>query len=206
MLRGADIIPTENLVEFAAGIDERRAQSLDFRFHHEDALLEKANERPAFGWGSWSRWRVFDETGRDITVSDGAWIINISQRGWLGYIAKFGFLTLPLLLLFLRRKRYQVGLATSGLCLIVAANLVDLLPNDSLSPLLWLATGALLGAPRTQDRRAFRGDRTTGRAHRSDCRLGLRPGCAGHILQPLSPHAPARRAGVSAAERLTWPA
>lgn len=146
MLRGAHLIPTDAFVEIVATeIDPSRAQSLGFRFHHEDALLEKANERATFGWGGYTRWRIYDEQGNDLTVSDGAWIINIAQRGWVGYVAQFGFLSLPLILFFFRRKRYDVELATTGLCLIIAANLVDLLPNDSLSPLLWLAAGALLG-------------------------------------------------------------
>jgi hypothetical protein len=146
MLRGADIIPTDELVELVTEqFGAPRAQSIDFRFHHEDNLLEKANERPVFGWGGYTRWRAHDEDGTDITVSDGVWIITISQRGWVGYLAQFGFLTLPLIVFFFRRKRYDIGLVTSGLCVVIAANLIDLLPNSSLSPLLWLSVGALLG-------------------------------------------------------------
>lgn len=146
ILRGAHMIPTDAFVEtVATQIDPSRAQSLEFRFHHEDALLAKANERPVFGWGGYTRWRIYDEQGNDLTVSDGAWIIKISQRGWVGYVAQFGFLSLPLILFFFRRKRYDVELVTSGLCVVIAANLVDLLPNDSLSPILFLAAGALLG-------------------------------------------------------------
>jgi hypothetical protein len=146
MVRSSGLIQTEALTQVvAAQFGEDRARSLGFRFFHEDNLLEKASQRPVFGWGGYTRWRVHDEEGNDITVSDGAWIITLSQRGWLGYISEFGFLTLPIMLLFLRRKRYDVTLATSGLCVLIAANLIDLIPNDSLSPLLWLSAGALLG-------------------------------------------------------------
>jgi hypothetical protein len=146
MLRGADIVPTDELVELVTEqFGASRAQSIDFRFHHEDTLLEKANERPVFGWGGYTRWRAHDEAGTDITVSDGVWIITISQRGWVGYLAQFGFLTLPIIVFFFRRNRYDIGLVTSGLCVVIAANLIDLIPNSSLSPLLWLSVGALLG-------------------------------------------------------------
>ncbi|MEL6952853.1 MAG: hypothetical protein AAFN09_13455 [Pseudomonadota bacterium] len=145
ILRGSDMVPTEALTEMAAGIDERRAASLQYRFDNEDLLLGKANERPAFGWGWWTRARVYNEFGVDISVPDGAWIVTIGERGWVGYIGYFGFLTLPMVLLFLRRKRYEVGLVTAGLCMATAANLLDLLPNASLSPVLMLSAGALLG-------------------------------------------------------------
>lgn len=145
MLRGADLVPVERVLAVAESLDENRAASLAFRFYHEDTLLEKANERPVFGWGTWGRWRVYDEEGRDITVSDGEWVITIAEWGWIGYIGKFGLLCIPLILFTLRQKRYEIGLATSGLCLVIAANLIDLIPNAEPSPIIWLAAGALLG-------------------------------------------------------------
>jgi hypothetical protein len=145
MLRGADLVPVDRILAVAESIDERRASSLAFRFYHEDALLEKAAERPVFGWGTWGRWRIHDEDGRDITVSDGEWVITMAEWGWVGYIAKFGLLGLPLILFTLRQKRYEIGLATSGLCLVIAANIIDLIPNSAPSPIIWLAAGALLG-------------------------------------------------------------
>jgi hypothetical protein len=145
IIRGANLVPMEQMVEIAANYDEDRARSLAFRFYHEDKLLEKANERPIFGWGTWGRWRVYNEDGEDTTVSDGEWVITMSEWGWVGYIAKFGLLGLPLILFTLRQRRYEVGLATSGLCLIIAANIIDLIPNSAPSPIIWLAVGALLG-------------------------------------------------------------
>ncbi len=145
MLRGAGLIPVEQVLSVAESLDEQRAASLAFRFLHEDNLTAKANERPVFGWGTWGRWRIYDEEGRDITVSDGEWVITIAEWGWIGYIGKFGLLCLPLILFTLRQKRYEIGLATSGLCLVIAANLIDLIPNAAPSPIIWLAAGALLG-------------------------------------------------------------
>jgi hypothetical protein len=145
ILRGSGLVPTEAIVEMAEGIDEARAGSLEFRFENEDVLLDRANERPTFGWGWWARARVYDEEGRDISITDGTWIIAIGETGWIGYIGQFGLLTFPIMLFFLRRRRYEIGLATSGLCLVTGANLIDLLPNASLTPVLMLCAGALLG-------------------------------------------------------------
>lgn len=145
ILRGSGTVPTDNIVAAAAGIDGERAGSLQFRFDNEDQLLDKASERPVFGWGWWSRARVYDENGRDISVTDGSWIIIIGEIGWIGYLSHFGLLTIPIMLFFLRRRRYDISLVTSGLCLVTAANLIDLLPNSSLTPVLWLCAGALLG-------------------------------------------------------------
>jgi len=145
VLRGAGYIPLEPVLSVAEKIDPSRAGSLRFRLENEDRLLAKAKQRPIFGWGGWSRSRVFDEQGRDISVTDGRWIISIGQGGWVRYIAEFGLLSMPILMLTLRRRRYQVTLATSGLCLVLAANLVDLIPNAGSSPLTWLMAGALMG-------------------------------------------------------------
>jgi hypothetical protein len=88
---------------------------------------------------------VYDESGRDISTTDGRWIIAIGSEGWLGYLARFGLLTLPIILLTLRKRKYEVTLATSALSLLLAGNLVDLIPNATSTPLTWLMAGALLG-------------------------------------------------------------
>ena len=146
MLRGADVVPTEQVVAFAEQIDTDRAASLNFRLEQEAALLERANIKPLFGWGGWGRSRIFNEaTGRDESVTDGLWVITIGTSGWVGYIAKFGLLILPVVLLAYNRQRYGLTLATSGLALILAINLFDLLPNAGLTPVTWLIAGALAG-------------------------------------------------------------
>lgn len=146
MLRGAGYIPTEEIHEIALSYSEDRAQSLKFRLDNEDRLLEKANEKPLFGWGSWGRNMVYDiYTGRNISVTDGTWIIFIGTFGWFGYIARFGLITIPIILLALNRRRLDISIATAGLAIVLAANLVDLLPNSSLRPITLLIAGALMG-------------------------------------------------------------
>lgn len=149
MLRGADLVPVDAMVEQAAARSAERAQSLEYRMHNEDQLLAHARERPWFGWGPWGRNLIYDvTTGKSDSVTDGTWIIVIGIFGWAGYVAQFGLLTLPLLLLPLRIRRGPpgaAGLYAGPMALILGINMIDLLPNSSLTPLTWLMTGAMLG-------------------------------------------------------------
>jgi hypothetical protein len=147
LLRTADIVPTDYLVGAAASISEERAGSLQFRFDHEQKVLERASQRILFGWGRFGRSRIFDEWGHDVSVTDGRWAITLGQFGVFGFLAEFGLLALPVFraasaLRFVESERDRILLAT--LALIIAANMVDLLPNASLSPWTWLLAGALL--------------------------------------------------------------
>ncbi len=146
VLRGSGFVPLERITSAAASIDVGRASSLQTRFDNEEMILEKAEQRPIFGWGSWGRWRVYDsETGADITISDGYWVITIGSGGWARYLFEFGLLTMPIFLLFLRSGQLKVGRETSTLALILAGNLIDLIPNASVTPITWILAGALWG-------------------------------------------------------------
>jgi hypothetical protein len=147
VLRSAGYIPVDTVYEFTKERSEDRAQSLKFRLDNEDILLERANEKPVSGWGGWGRSRVYDkEESKELSVADGAWIIIIGQSGWLGYIVQFGLLTLPLLLLgFGSKHKLRLPLATSGLVVVLSINLIDLIPNGTLTPVTFLLSGALFG-------------------------------------------------------------
>ena len=94
-LRAEGIFPTERMVAAAGGPLSDRGQSLDFRFVNEDALLQRASQKKLFGWGSYGRNRVYDENGRDMAVTDGAWIISFGM---------YGYARLPPLLRDVRRQ------------------------------------------------------------------------------------------------------
>ena len=144
MLRGAGLVPTDAIHSLAQSVSEQRAGSLKYRFDHEDALLARANEKPFAGWGSWGRNRIYDpETGRDLSVTDGLWVITVGSYGWFGYLAQFGMLTVPILMIL--RRANQTPATTAGLALVLAANLVYLIPNSALAPTGWLAAGAIAG-------------------------------------------------------------
>ena len=82
-LRATDFFPTMYLVDTAASVSDDRAQSLKFRFDQEQQLLDHAWKRFSFGWGRFGRNRVYDEeSGRDLSVTDGQWIITMGQFGF----------------------------------------------------------------------------------------------------------------------------
>jgi hypothetical protein len=148
-LRSLDLFPTDALVDAASAVNQDRADSLKMRFDNEDALLRHALERPLFGWGRFGRHRLYDEdTGKDITVTDGRWVITLGQFGWFGFIAEFGLLGMGVFRAF---SALAVANTTSdrvllsGMSLIVAVSVLDLLPNSGLVPWVWLMSGALLG-------------------------------------------------------------
>ncbi|RYI23339.1 MAG: hypothetical protein EON48_07865 [Acetobacteraceae bacterium] len=144
MLRGGGLIPVDTVYEIAQSISEDRASSLKFRLDNEDALLDRANEKPVAGWGSWGRNSIFDpDTGRMTSITDGIWLIFIGIFGWLRYIGRFGLLTVPILLFALRRN--GPSLITPGLIMVHSVALVDLLPNAGLVNYVWLMAGATAG-------------------------------------------------------------
>ena len=148
-LRATDLFPTAHLVDMAELVSDDRARSLKFRFDQEQQLLNHAWERFTFGWGRFGRNRVYDEdSGRDMSVTDGRWIITMGQFGFFGFLAEFGLLALPVLraassLRYAASAHEQVFLA--ALALILAINVIDLLPNALLSSFTWLIAGTLLG-------------------------------------------------------------
>jgi hypothetical protein len=146
MLRGAGWIPVDTVYNMALSISEERAASLKFRLDNEDALLTHANKKPLAGWGSWGRNSLYDpETGQMTSITDGIWLIFIGVYGWLGYIGRFGLLTVPILLYAWRRKTLGPSLVTPGLTILLAAILIDLLPNAGLVNYVWLSAGAIAG-------------------------------------------------------------
>src|SRR5262249_33252976 len=133
MLRSFDLIPTTFFLAAAEMVSADREGSLRTRFDNEKALLDRASKRLMFGWGRWGRSRISeDESGRDITISDGRWVITLGTFGLVGFLAEFGLLALTIFraaaaLRFAKSTPDQSFLA--ALALIVAVNLIDLLPN-----------------------------------------------------------------------------
>jgi hypothetical protein len=159
MLRNVGVVPTDAIVAKVATVNPDRAQSLGYRFNNETQLLARAAEKPAFGWSGWGRSLVRDsENGEILTIPDGRWIIVFGSFGWLGYIAEFGLLALPLLLLgvhVLRNREAQLSPYLGAVALILGITLMDMLLNATLTPFTWLTAGAVLGyAERLDPRRA----------------------------------------------------
>lgn len=149
ILRGAQLVPLDGIVEMAGTASAERAGSLAFRIQNEEALLDHAAARPWFGWGQWGRNLIRDPvTGEILSIPDGGWVIVMGVYGWIGYFGQFGLLVLPLLLMgreALRQPAAALSPFAASLALIYAANMVDMLPNATLIPFSWLMAGALLG-------------------------------------------------------------
>lgn len=149
LLRGAHLLPLDEVIRMATTFNAERGQSFEYRVINEELLLDHAAERPWFGWGGYARNLLHDPiSGQTTTIGDGAWIILLTINGWLGYIAQFGLLALPLLGLAREARLQGPAVLTRPVCavaLIFAANLADLLPNATLIPFTWLMAGALLG-------------------------------------------------------------
>ena len=145
MLRGSGYAPVGPVISVAHSINPQRAESFAFRLENEDILLERANQRPMFGWGGFGRSFVRNEKGIDITVPDGYWVIIIGKGGWSRYIGEFGLMMSPMLFLFFYRRRMDISRETAVLSIMLAGNMIDLIPNSGLTPITWLITGALWG-------------------------------------------------------------
>ena len=119
---------------------------------NEQQLVERAMERPTFGWGNWGRSLFYDPyDGRMSAVPDGQWVIWVGARGVFGYLAYFLLLLTPIFALLRamprgRKLPHNSELVMLGtLSLMLAMNLLDLIPNATLTPLTWLTAGVLLG-------------------------------------------------------------
>lgn len=151
MLRNFDIIPVRRVVSQISSFNAERAGSFQFRIENEDRLLAKANQKPAFGWGTWGRNRVFNEdSGEDLTITDGAWILRYGMFGWFGYLGLFGLFAAAI---FNARAGVKGPVAApkivlGALTLMLAINLIDLVPNANLLPLTFLLAGTIAGRPR----------------------------------------------------------
>ena len=101
-----------------------------------------------FGY-SLSQYHQYDgQTGQLLTVTDGRWIITIGVYGWLGFLAEFGIILLPIFFLWRESSKPDAkGISpfVPALSLLLAINVVDMIPNATLTPLTWMLAGALIG-------------------------------------------------------------
>jgi len=155
-LRWHSIVPLHHIADAAKSVSANRADSFETRVKNEDQLLSKAEEKPAFGWGAWGRNRIYSATtGQDISITDGEWVIEFGTWGWFGYLSLFGLFAASGLraLRAVSRENTSDNIAIGGLSLVLAVNVVDLLPNATLSPILFLVAGSLARAVPVRARR-----------------------------------------------------
>jgi hypothetical protein len=148
MLRTMDLVPTTFMLEAVESIDTDRAGSLGKRFEQEHLLLGRASQRLWFGWGRFGRNLIYNQYGSLASEPDGYWVITMGVFGLIGFLAVFGLLSLSVLRAasaLRSAESMRDGVFLAALALIVAINIIDLLPNATLVPWTWLLAGALLG-------------------------------------------------------------
>jgi len=130
-----------------------RAASMRSRIAHEITLVDRALQRPAFGWGGWNRNRADGELAEGAmgnrSVTDSLWIITIGQKGLVGLIAIGLVLALPLTCLLIRVPPCDLLQAAHSIPLVVAVLpalfAVDCLFNAMVNPVYLVAAGGAVG-------------------------------------------------------------
>jgi hypothetical protein len=147
------IIAAEQVETFASHfVDAERIASLSYRLLQEDLFIQRAMERPLFGWGGFSRaWPVDPKTGEQLDVAiDSLWIIALGWRGFLG----IGSLIVCMLIgpwAMLRRPAKESNQDCTSkyiiplISLLVVLFMIDCLFNAMINPIYILCSGALLG-------------------------------------------------------------
>lgn len=147
--RTAGVWSGNQLVEFVTtNISESRGRSLEFRLINEDLLLEKALEQPVFGWGGWGRNRVYDEEGKDISITDGLWIVVLGCGGWFGLVSWLLLNLLPCALAWSRLRsppdwETARAPALAFAAVILGLHTIDSLPNAMVNPMYGMLAGGL---------------------------------------------------------------
>jgi tetratricopeptide (TPR) repeat protein len=125
-----------------------RQQSLEFRLTNEDLLSAKALQRPFFGWGGHARSFVRNESGRNVTVTDGLWIIILGAQGVVGLASVTALYLLPVYFFY---RRFPARLWSSPLVgpaavldVFLGLYMLDNLSNAMINPIYAIAAGGLM--------------------------------------------------------------
>lgn len=161
-----------------AGLSSDRSGSLEYRIAAEDLVLEKALDKPAFGWGGWDRALRLPPGASPRTepvATDSLWIITFGKYGLVGLIAEMLVFAWPVIRLWRlcppRRWASQPATAVAwGLALALTLYAIDNLFNNMENPLYLLVAGGLAGLPAAARARSW---------------VRVRPALA--AVQPVSP-------------------
>jgi hypothetical protein len=163
LLRTYDIIPVNRIISATSSVSAERSGSFAFRVDNENKLLAKANEKPYLGWGTWGRNRVFDqESGTDLSITDGAWILRFGMFGWFGYLSLFGLFAWSIFraLAGVKGPVTSSTILLGALTLLLAVNLTDLIPNADLLPFTYVLAGSIAARARLRAKSAARPKRS----------------------------------------------
>lgn len=142
--------PADQIVAVVSNVfNEERAQSVQFRFENEKLLSEKARERIVFGWGGWGRSRVYDEWGKDISITDSLWIVAFGTKGLVGVISLMASILLPAIAFVLlypaQMWNHHKVASVAVLAVLLVLYMLDCLLNAMINPIYILACGGIAG-------------------------------------------------------------
>ena len=150
-LRISGILTGSDAVDWLrTNVSAKRAQSLEFRLDNESMLIEKAMQRPIFGWSGWGRNRVYNSQGEDLSVTDGLWIIELGTHGLVGLITLFSLLLSGSIAFVCASSRLAATLSkvqfagAAGWSIAAILCAIDAIPNAMFVPVITLTTGALV--------------------------------------------------------------
>jgi hypothetical protein len=150
--RYTEVWDGQDLVSLVREWNPERAESLDFRLRNEYKLLNRAKERPVFGWGDSGDARAIGGP-REKVVTDSLWIITVGNRGLFGLTALLAALMIPVLRIYLAPGDSPGANHASAAALAVVVNLylLDLMVNAMVNPVFALVAGGLQ-MPQPDDR------------------------------------------------------
>lgn len=142
----------EVLINQVASFNEKRAASMNSRIAHEVTLIDRALERPVFGWGGWNRNRATGDLAEGAmgkrSITDSFWIIAFGQKGLVGLTSVGLVLLGPVLLLLRGLEAREWASPQHGMAAVLAAVLLgftyDRLFNGMLNPIYFTIAGGLM--------------------------------------------------------------
>ncbi len=147
-LRSSGLFTGEILTDMVSHISAQRASSLATRLENDGQLSAKALRRPLFGWGGWGRNRIYDEQGRNQSLTDGLWVIMMGMHGVVGLGSWMVGMLLPTVLLV---KRLDVKTLMSAnyapvtvMAVLVPLYMMDWLMNGFPNPIYTVMVGAIV--------------------------------------------------------------
>lgn len=147
-VRGPGLWSGEPIQTIAGAIWEQKAENFQVRLDNEDELVDKAMRRPWLGWGRWGRMRIYDEQGRNQSLTDGLWVITLGRYGLVGLIS-FTIMMLVPVAAFVRRFppqywRQPMVAPAMVLGLALTLHMIDNLLNAFPNPIFPMIAGSLV--------------------------------------------------------------
>lgn len=151
VLRWVDLVPVDRMLELSeSSFGDERTSSLRGRLQNEKQVLDRASERPLFGWSGYARPMIWDPvTGENHTTFDGYWVLTLGEGGLIRYVSVFGLMLFPVWMAarnFGRIPLQRDRLMVAGLSFLVAIRALNMIPNTAIDPWFTLLSGALAGS------------------------------------------------------------